>query len=434
MAYIKQLHAREILDSRGNPTVEVECFLESGAVALAQVPSGASTGSHEAYELRDGDARRYNSKGVLNAVKNINDRIASHVVGKEFNQKAIDHFLCELDGTPHKKNLGANTLLGVSMAYARACANENKQPLYEYLRARVSTARPFSLPVPMMNILNGGRHATGSIDFQECMIVPWGAQTFSESVRWGVEVFYSLKKILEEKGYSTLVGDEGGFAPALSSNEEALSMLLAAIEKAGYAPEKDIAIAIDVAANELYSNNLYHFAKEGKSLSTQELAQWYGHLVDAYPICSIEDGFSEDDWDGFASLTESLGSTVQIIGDDLFVTNNERLAKGVAYKAANAILIKPNQIGTVSETLDVVVEAQRVGYGAVVSHRSGETEDTFIADLAVGLGVGQIKTGSLSRGERVCKYNQLLRIEEQLGSSALYAGVDIKKHIRKHTA
>lgn len=430
MASIKELHAREILDSRGNPTIEVDCVLESGALGRSCVPSGASTGTHETRELRDGDPKRYDAQGVTHAVENARTIIAPKVIGVSFDQKTLDATLNELDGTPTKEHLGANALLGVSMAFARACAVEQKLPLYHYLRTCIGVTQPISLPVPMMNIINGGRHATGSIDVQECMIVPWGAPTYAESVRWGAEVFGALKKILHEKHYTTLVGDEGGFAPALSSNEEAIALLVTAIEQAGYIPEKDIAIAIDTAASQLYSNNLYHFAKDGKSISSQELGGWYAHVASTYPICSIEDGFSEDDWEGFSSLTESLGKTVQIVGDDLFVTNIERLTKGIAYKAANAILIKPNQIGTVSETLNVVIEAQRAGYGVVVSHRSGETEDTFIADLAVGLGAGQIKAGAVSRGERVCKYNQLLRIEEELGDKALYAGSSIKKQIR----
>lgn len=431
MPILTSIHGREIIDSRGNPTIEVECVLNNKTPARAQVPSGASTGSHEAYELRDENEKRFNKKGVLQAVDNVNTTIRKALVGNEYDQKTIDQALCELDGTENKKRLGSNALLGVSMAYARASALEQGVPLYQYLRECAITANVLSIPTPMMNIINGGRHAMRSIDIQECMIVPWGAPSFKEGLRWGVEVFHALKKILEKNGLSTLVGDEGGFSPALSSNEQALDLIIEAITLAGYKPETDIAIALDVAANELYSDGLYHFVKDGKSVAVNELIEWYKKLVATYPICSIEDPLAEDEWDGFALFTESLGSKIQVVGDDLFVTNKKRLTHGVAYKAANAILVKPNQIGTVTETLEVIIEAQRVEYGVIVSHRSGETEDTFIADLAVGLGAGQIKTGSLSRGERVSKYNQLLRIEEEIGAVAPYAGEYVKKQIQR---
>ena len=417
MSLIEKITAREILDSRGNPTIEVDVELESGAVGRAAVPSGASTGVHEALELRDGDEHRYGGKGVLRAVENV-DKIAEEIIGMDaLDQTALDDAMIELDGTDNKGLLGANAILGVSMATCKAAAQYAGLPLYRYLggvRARI-------LPIPMMNILNGGSHADNNVDIQEFMVVPHGFDSFSEGLRAGVEVFHSLKKVLKSKGLSTSVGDEGGFAPNLSSNSEALDLIMLAIEKAGYTPGEQVSLALDAAASEFYlgEDNLYHLASEDKKLTPTEMVDYWDNLVKNYPILSLEDAMAEDDWDGWAELTARVGE-VQLVGDDLFVTNVDRLMQGVEREVANSILIKLNQIGTVSETLDAIAVAQANGYTAVISHRSGETEDSMIADLAVATGVGQIKTGSASRTDRICKYNQLLRIEEQLGATAIY--------------
>ncbi len=427
MNTINKVNAREILDSRGNPTVEVDLTLSDGSFGRAAVPSGASTGSHEAVELRDGDKKRYGGKGVLKACGNVNTVISGGIVGKEFDQKSLDAFLNRLDATPNKSKLGANAILGVSMAFARAVAMSQKLPLYQYFRNISGTANPLQLPVPMMNIVNGGAHAANSADIQEYMIVPLGLPTFREALRAGTEVFHALKKILSEKGLATTVGDEGGFAPTLSSNEEPLQLIMEAISKAGYVAGKDISIAIDAAATEFYKNGKYELKRDGRSFDSTELVSYYADLVARYPIVSIEDGLAEDDWDGYKLMTEKLGSKIQLVGDDLFVTNINRLEKGIASDVANSILIKLNQIGTISETIEAVNMANKAGYTAVISHRSGETEDTTIADFAVGTGVGQIKTGSLSRTERTAKYNQLLRIEEELGAAAIYPTNSILK-------
>lgn len=419
MTTITHVLAREVLDSRGNPTVEVEVYLESGARGRAIVPSGASTGAHEAVELRDGDKERYLGKGVLKAVQNVNDVIAPKLEGMDaLQQVEIDQLLIQLDGTPNKGKLGANAILGVSMAVARAAADALGMPLYAYLggfNAKV-------LPVPMMNILNGGKHADNNVDIQEFMIMPVGAKSFAEGLRMGVEVFHSLKAVLKEKGLATSVGDEGGFAPNLSSNEEALQTIMAAIERAGYRPGEDVRLAIDAASTELYQDGAYHLEGEGVTKSADEMIAYYKELVEKYPIISIEDGLAEDDWDGWKKLTDALGDKVQLVGDDLFVTNTERLSRGIKAGVGNSILIKVNQIGTLTETFDAVEMAKRAGYTAVISHRSGETEDTTIADIAVATGAGQIKTGAPSRTDRVAKYNQLLRIEEELNASASYPG------------
>ncbi|MBO2533328.1 MAG: phosphopyruvate hydratase [Thermoactinomycetaceae bacterium] len=419
MTTITHVLAREVLDSRGNPTVEVEVYLESGARGRAIVPSGASTGAHEAVELRDGDKERYLGKGVLKAVQNVNDVIAPKLEGMDaLEQVAIDRLLIDLDGTPNKGKLGANAILGVSMAVARAAAEALGMTLYAYLggfNAKV-------LPVPMMNILNGGKHADNNVDIQEFMIMPVGAKSFAEGLRMGVEVFHSLKSVLKEKGLATSVGDEGGFAPNLSSNEEALQTIVSAIERAGYRPGEDVRLAIDVASTELYRDGAYHLAGEGVTKTADEMIAYYRELVEKYPIVSIEDGLAEDDWEGWKKLTDALGGKVQLVGDDLFVTNTERLSRGIEAGVGNSILIKVNQIGTLTETFDAVEMAKRAGYTAVISHRSGETEDTTIADIAVATGAGQIKTGAPSRTDRVAKYNQLLRIEEELGASARYPG------------
>jgi enolase len=421
MSSIQTIHAREILDSRGNPTVEVAVRLASGVGGRAAVPSGASTGAHEAVELRDGDPARYGGKGVLNAVANVNGEIAEALRGTEAGeQEAVDRRLIDLDGTPNKARLGANAILGVSMAVARAVAAEREVPLFMQLGSEDSTV----LPVPLMNILNGGAHADNSVDIQEFMVVPVGASSFAEGLRAGAEVFHALKKRLSAEGYSTAVGDEGGVAPNLGSNREALDVILAAIEAAGYRPGEDVALALDSAATELYDRETgeYDFAGSGEGRkSSEELIGMYADWIDWYPIVSIEDGLDEDDWDGWRLLTERLGDRVQIVGDDLFVTNVERLSRGIEEGIANSILIKLNQIGTVTETLDCIQMALRAGWTCVVSHRSGETEDTTISDLAVALNLGQIKTGAPCRGERNAKYNQLLRIEEQLGDGAIYA-------------
>ena len=422
MSGIQTVHAREILDSRGNPTVEVAVRLASGVGGRAAVPSGASTGAHEAVELRDGDPGRYGGKGVLQAVANVNGEIAGALRGTEGDdQEAVDRRLIELDGTPNKARLGANAILGVSMAVARAVAAEREVPLFMQLGSQNSTL----LPVPLMNILNGGAHADNSVDIQEFMVVPVGAPSFAEGLRAGAEVFHALKKRLSSEGYSTSVGDEGGVAPNLGSNREAVDVILAAIEAAGYRPGEDVALALDCAATELYDRETgeYDFAGSGEGRkSSAELVEMYADWIASYPIVSIEDGLDEDDWDGWRLLTERMGDQVQLVGDDLFVTNVERLSRGIEGGIANSILIKLNQIGTVTETLEAIRMASEAGYTSVISHRSGETEDTFIADLAVATGAGQIKTGSACRSERVAKYNRLLRIEERLGESAAYPG------------
>ncbi|MCF7933146.1 MAG: phosphopyruvate hydratase [Acholeplasmataceae bacterium] len=431
MPFITDIYAREVLDSRGNPTVEVEVFTESGAFGRAIVPSGASTGEHEAVELRDGDKKRYLGKGVLNAVRNVNDVIAAELTGYDVtDQVGIDRRMIELDGTPNKGKLGANAILGVSMAVARAAADFLGIELYNYLGG-FNTKQ---LPVPMMNIINGGSHADNNVDFQEFMILPVGAKTFSEAIRMGTEVFHNLKKVLKDKGYNTAVGDEGGFAPDLKSNEEALQVIIEAIEKAGYEPGKDIFLGMDVASSEFYNKetNSYVLAGEGgKTFSSNELSDFYAELVEKYPILSIEDGLDENDWEGWIYLTGLLGHKVQLVGDDLFVTNTERLKTGIDNKIANSILIKVNQIGTLTETFDAIEMAKRAGYTAVVSHRSGETEDTTIADIAVATNAGQIKTGSASRTDRIAKYNQLLRIEDQLGDTAQYLGLKSFYNLKK---
>jgi len=413
MHTIKNIHGREILDSRGNPTVEVDMTFEDGSFGRAAVPSGASTGSHEAIELRDND-NRYDGKGVQKAVKNVNTELKEALKGKEFDQESLDKLMMSLDGTENKGRLGANAILGISLAFAHAAAKSEEVPLYKYFNNIAKLGNPPSLPLPMMNILNGGKHAEDSVDFQEFMIVPFEMETFSERLRCGTEIFHSLKKILKKRGFNTSVGDEGGYAPAIGTNEEAIKVIMEAIEKAGYVPGEQVAIALDVAANELFAENVYTIPSENKTFSKEELVAYYKDLMEKYPIISIEDGLAEDDWEGFTLMTKELGDKVQIVGDDLFVTNKQRLEKGIEQKAANAILIKLNQIGTITETIETIRVAQNAGYKSIVSHRSGETEDTTIADFVVGLGVGQIKTGSLSRSERVAKYNQLLRIEEEM--------------------
>ncbi len=423
MTNVQEVRAREVLDSRGNPTVEAEVYLSAGVVGRAIVPSGASTGEHEAVELRDGDPNRYLGKGVLKAVENVNGEIAEAVAGMDAaDQAALDERMIELDGTSNKARLGANAVLAVSMAAARACAEAFKLPLYRYLGGLGAN----TLPVPMMNILNGGAHADNNVDFQEFMVMPVGAGSFAEALRWGVETFHTLQGVLKKRGYNTSVGDEGGFAPSLKSNTEAIEVLLQAIQQAGYKPGRDIAIAIDPAASEFFdaSQGRYVFKKSDRSAkSSEEMVRYWAKWVREYPIISLEDGLAEDDWDGWKMLTDELGSKVQLVGDDLFVTNVKRLQEGIDRGVANSILIKLNQIGTVTETLDAIALARRNGYPAVISHRSGETEDTFIADLAVATGTGQIKTGSGSRTDRISKYNQLLRIEEELGAGARFLGL-----------
>lgn len=420
MSQIIDVHAREILDSRGNPTVEVDVWLEDGTVGRAAVPSGASTGAYEAVELRDKDEKRYLGKGVLDAVNNVNGKIRQEIVGMDvLNQAELDQLLINLDGTPNKGKLGANALLGVSLAAAKAAANYLGLPLYRYLGG--SNAKV--LPVPMMNILNGGQHADNNVDIQEFMVMPVGAASFREALRMGAEVFHHLKAVLKGKGLNTAVGDEGGFAPNLSSNEEALDVIMEAINRAGYKPGQDFKLALDVAATELYQDGKYVFEGQNITRSAGEMVEFYQELIKQYPIISIEDGLSEDDWDGWKALTEAIGDQVQLVGDDLFVTNTGKLAQGINSGTANAILIKVNQIGTLTETLDAIEMAKRAGYTAVVSHRSGETEDTTIADIAVATNAGQIKTGAPSRTDRVAKYNQLLRIEEELGGLAQYPGL-----------
>ncbi len=418
MSEIVEVVGREVLDSRGNPTVEVEVVLDSGATGRAIVPSGASTGEYEAVELRDGGSR-YLGKGVLRAVENVNNLIAQVVIGMDAtNQRALDNALIELDGTENKSRLGANAMLGVSLSVAHAAASELELPLYR----AIGGPHAHVLPVPMMNVINGGAHADNNVDLQEFMIMPIGAPSFREAVRWGVETYHTLKKVLADRGLSTAVGDEGGFAPNLSSNEAAVAILVEAIEKAGYAPGTDIAIALDPAMSELFRDGAYHLKGEGKVLSAPEMVDWWTSLVDRYPIVSIEDGMAENDWSGWAQMTAALGSRIQLVGDDLFVTNTRRLQMGIDQSVANSVLIKVNQIGTLSETLDTVELATRHSYTSVMSHRSGETEDSTIADLAVATNCGQIKTGAPARSDRVAKYNQLLRIEEMLGDTARFRG------------
>ena len=421
MTNISEIRAREVLDSRGNPTVEAEVLLADGTTGRAIVPSGASTGEHEAVELRDGDNERYLGKGVLKAVENVNGEIADALGNFDAaDQRALDAKMIELDGTENKGRLGANAILAVSMAAARAAATAFRMPLYRYLGGAGANI----LPTPMMNILNGGAHADNNVDFQEFMVMPVGAASFSEALRWGVEVFHTLKSVLKKRGYNTAVGDEGGFAPSLTSNVEAIEVVLEAIQQAGYKPGEDIAIALDPAASEFYQDGKYVFKKSDKSAkSSEDMARFWAKWANDYPIVSLEDGLAEDDWEGWKKLTELVGDKIQLVGDDLFVTNTERLQEGIDKGVANSILIKVNQIGTVSETLDAIDLARRNGYTSVISHRSGESEDTFIADLAVATGAGQIKTGSASRTDRIAKYNQLLRIEEELGDSARYLGL-----------
>ena len=420
MAIIQEIRAREILDSRGNPTVEADVLLSTGAVGRAAVPSGASTGEHEAVELRDGDGKRYLGKGVQRAVANVEEEIADALAGFDpYDQVALDRAMLELDGTPNKGRLGANAILAVSLANARAAAEDAGLPLYRYLGGAMANL----LPVPMLNILNGGAHASNNVDFQEFMVMPVGAESFSEGLRMGAEVFHALKKVLSKAGKNTAVGDEGGFAPDLKDNEEAIAVILQAIEAAGYRPGEDLVLALDVAASEMWRDGGYVFHKSsGERRTSAQMVDFYREWSDEYPILSIEDGLDENDWDGWAALTTGIGDRVQLVGDDLFVTSTDRLARGIESGVGNAILIKVNQIGTLTETLEAIELARRAGYNAVMSHRSGETEDTFIADLAVATGVGQIKTGSASRTDRVAKYNQLLRIEEHLGEAARYLG------------
>ena len=432
MSVIELVYAREVLDSRGNPTVEVEVALESGAVGRAIVPSGASTGAFEAVELRDGDKGRYIGKGVEKAVANVNEIIAPELEGMDaFDQPAVDALMIELDGTHNKGKLGANAILGVSMAVARAAAEELGLPLFQY----IGGVNAKQLPVPMMNILNGGEHADNSVDVQEFMILPVGAKSFREGLRMGAEVFHSLKKVLSERGLACGVGDEGGFAPNLGSNREALELIVEAIEKAGYKPGDDVRLGLDVAATEMYDKEtkLYDLKHEGKKLTAEQMVDLYEEWVNNFPIVTIEDGLDEEDWDGWKVLTERLGKKVQLVGDDLFVTNTERLERGIEAGVANSILIKVNQIGTITETLDAIEMAKRAGYTAVISHRSGETEDTTIADLAVAVNAGQIKTGAPSRTDRVAKYNQLLRIEEMVGEQARYCGMNSFYNLKKES-
>ncbi len=430
MSAIIDVYAREVLDSRGNPTVEVEVYTEEGGFGRALVPSGASTGEYEAVELRDGDKNRYLGKGVLKAVENVNEIIAPEIIGLEVtDQVAIDRALIELDGTENKSKLGANAILGVSLAVARAAADEIGLPLYHYLGGFNAK----TLPVPMMNILNGGAHADNNVDIQEFMIMPVGAESFREALRMGAEIFHSLKAVLKSKGYNTAVGDEGGFAPNLKSNEEALQTIIEAIEKAGYKPGEQVMLAMDVASSELYNkeDGKYHLEGEGVVKTSEEMVAWYEELVSKYPIISIEDGLDENDWEGHKLLTERLGKKVQLVGDDLFVTNTKKLAEGIEKGVGNSILIKVNQIGTLTETFDAIEMAKRAGYTAVVSHRSGETEDSTIADIAVATNAGQIKTGAPSRTDRVAKYNQLLRIEDELGHTAIYQGIRSFYNLKK---
>jgi len=425
--YIEEVVAREILDSRGNPTIEVDVYLEDGIMGRAAVPSGASTGTREAVELRDGDEQRYGGRGVLRAVENVNDIIANEIAGMQVtDQAAIDRLMIDLDGTPNKSKFGANAILGVSLAVAKAAAAWTSLPLYRYLGG--PNAR--RLPVPMMNILNGGKHADNNIDLQEFMVMPVGAPSFSEALRMGAEIYHSLKALLADEGLSTAIGDEGGFAPNLPDSEAAVRTIVQAIEKAGYTPGGDCAIALDPAASEFYRDGRYHLTGEGKVFTAEEMVDYYASLIDRYPIVSLEDGLAEDDWEGWGLLTRKLGQRVQLVGDDLFVTNTEYLRKGIEIDVANSILIKVNQIGTLTETLDAIEMAKRASYTAVVSHRSGETEDAAIADIAVAANTGQIKTGAPARTDRVAKYNQLLRIEEELESLALFGGPEVFYNLR----
>jgi enolase len=431
MSEYQYIHARQILDSRGTPTVEVEVALADGAIGQAAVPSGASTGAHEAVELRDGDKGVYFGKGVLRAVANVNDRIAPALIDDDidpFDQVLLDNYLIDMDGTENKSKLGANAILGVSLAVAKAAAKSRGRFLWEY----IGGCNCKTLPVPMMNILNGGKHADNNVDLQEFMIMPVGADTFADALRMGAEVFGHLKKVLHGKGYNTAVGDEGGFAPDLKSNEEALEVIMEAIDNSGYTPGEEIMIALDPASTEFYEAEagVYNLAAENRKLSSAEMVDFYAKLVERYPIISLEDGLAEDDWDGWKLLNEKLGGLIQIVGDDLYVTNPKRLARGIAEKSSNSILIKLNQIGTLTETLDTIEMAKRAGFTSVVSHRSGETEDSIIADVVVATSAGQIKTGSMCRTDRICKYNQLLRIEEQLGESAIYPGMGTFYNLR----
>ena len=427
MSSIVDVIAREILDSRGNPTVEADVLLESGVMGRAAVPSGASTGSREAIELRDGDKSRYLGKGVMQAVENINTEISEAIIGLDAQEQAfIDQTMIELDGTDNKSRLGANAILAVSMAVAKAAAEESGLPLYRYFGGMA----PMQMPVPMMNIINGGAHANNSLDIQEFMVIPVGANTFREAMRCGAEIFHALKKLLDKKGHSTAVGDEGGFAPNLGSHAEALEVIMQAIEEAGYVPGQDVLLALDCAASEFYKDGKYHLSGEGLQLTSEQFTDYLANLADQFPIVSIEDGMAEGDWDGWKLLTDRLGKKVQIVGDDLFVTNTRILKEGIQKGIGNSILIKINQIGTLSETFAAIEMAKRAGYTAVISHRSGETEDSTIADIAVGLNAGQIKTGSLSRSDRIAKYNQLLRIEEDLGDTASYPGRETFYNLR----
>lgn len=420
MPTIQSLKARQILDSRGTPTVEVDCTLSDGSFGRAAVPSGASTGKHEAVELRDGDPKKFFGKGVLKAVGNVNNAISKAVFGKEFDQRSLDKALIELDGTPDKAKLGANATLGVSLSFAKAMAASRKQPLFAYFKDISGSQRSYAMPIPMVLVLEGGKHADDSSDFQEFMVMPVGAPTFSEGLRWGDEIYQAIAKVLKKSGFNINVGFEGAYGPNLGSNAKVMEVIIAGIEAAGYKPGKDVGIAMDGAASEFFADGSYHLKRENLVLSSEKLVDFYAEWTKKYPLVSIEDGLAEDDWDGWSIMQEKLGKKVQIVGDDLFVTNVERLKRGIQEKSANSILIKLNQIGTVTETIDAVTMAHDAGFTAVVSHRSGETEDSSIADLVVGLGTGQIKTGATSRTDRVCKYNQLLRIEEELGSKASY--------------
>jgi enolase len=428
MSKIKSIKASEILDSRGNPTIAATVVLDSGTIGSAAVPSGASTGKYEAIELRDGDKTRYNGLGVLKAVNNVNKDIAAALTGMEAGgQEAIDNIMIKLDGTADKSHLGANAILGASLAVAHAAANDARKPLYRYL----NDTKTYTLPVPMLNILNGGKHATNSTDLQEFMVVPAGAKTFHDALRMGAEVYQALKKVLKDKGLNTNVGDEGGFAPSLPSNKAAVEAIIAAIEKAGYKPGKDCFLALDPASSEFYENGHYVLAREGVSFSSQEMVDFYVKWVNDYPICSIEDGMAEDDWEGWQLMTKKLGEKIHLIGDDLYVTNVNRLSQGIKTKASNAILIKLNQIGSLTETIAAISMAQKVGWKAVVSHRSGETEDTTISDLSVALNGGLIKTGAPCRSERTAKYNRLLKIEDELGANARFAGIQALLSVKK---
>ena len=427
MSKIKSIKGRVILDSRGNPTVEVDLVLEDGSFGRAAVPSGASTGSHEALELRDGDKKHYGGKGVLKAVGNVNTILAKALKGKEFDQEALDEAMIALDGTETKSKLGANAILGVSLAFAHATAKSQKMSLYKYFAKIGKTGKAMTLPLPMFNVLNGGQHASNSTDVQEFMIFPVSAKTFAQALQMGAETVQSLKKILKNKGLSTTVGDEGGFAPTLTSNAAALEVILEAVQAAGYKPGKDICLGIDAAASEFYKDGIYKLTRDGKDYNNAEMVNFYGEWIGKYPIVSIEDGLAEDDWNGWISLTKKFGKKIQVVGDDLFVTNVKRLQEGIEKKAANSILIKVNQIGTVTETIRAIKLANKNKMTTIMSHRSGETEDVTIAHLAVGLGCGQIKTGSVNRTDRICKYNELLRIEEELGKKAVFAGKNALK-------